>query len=152
LQPESEVALADNLIQNYLIDGSTSLAVLKKTLDAQSMRQKAHSQNIANAETPGYHPVKVDFENQLKSALESSKTGELGRNNAHHLQSGGAGSIQSLQPQIYLEEPSPDNPGVNGVDIDTEMAQMAETQIQYMAALELLKRRYAGLKSAIRGQ
>jgi flagellar basal-body rod protein FlgB len=142
----------DNLIQRYLIDQSTSLTTLKKTLDAQSARQKAHAQNIANAETPGYKRLAVDFEEQLKQVLNQAQTGALRQDDARHLQGDGAGSIAELKPTLRMEEPDPNSPGVNGVNIDLEMAEMAETQLRYLTALELLKRRYTGLKSAIHGQ
>ena len=34
-------------------------AVLMKTLDGLAMRAEANAQNIANAGTPGYRPIRV---------------------------------------------------------------------------------------------
>jgi flagellar basal-body rod protein FlgB len=144
--------MADNLVQQLLLDQSTSMTVLKKTLDAQATRQRAHAQNIANAETPGYRRVAVDFESELKSVLGNNNAGELARTDPRHMNTGGAGSLSDLQPKIRVEQPESDPSGVNGVNIDEEMAEMAETQIRYLTALELLKRRYTSLKTAIKGQ
>jgi flagellar basal-body rod protein FlgB len=144
--------MADNVVQSFLIDQSPTLTALKKTLDAEALRQKAYAQNIANAETPGYRRVVVDFEDQLKSALEGNQTDRLHRDDPRHFQKDGTGALQELRPKIREEEPPEDNSGVNGVDLEVEMAQMAETQIKYLAAAEMLKQRYAGLKTAIRGQ
>jgi len=144
--------MADNIVQRFLIDQSPTLTALKKTLDAEAMRQKAHAQNIANAETPGYRRIAVDFEEQLKTALEGSQADHLRRADPRHVQKDGAGALSELRPTIREEEPPADNSGVNGVDLEVEMAQMAETQIKYLAAAEMLKQRYAGLKTAIRGQ
>ena len=144
--------MADNLVQQLLLDQSTSMTVLKKTLDAQATRQRAHAQNIANAETPGYRRVAVDFESELKSVLGDNNVGEMARTDPRHMNTGGAGSLADLQPKIRIEQPESEQSGVNGVNIDEEMAEMAETQIRYLTALELLKRRYTGLKTAIKGQ
>jgi flagellar basal-body rod protein FlgB len=143
--------MANSIIQNYLIGKGSATAVLKKTLDAQATRQRAHAQNIANAETPDYKRVAVDFENLLKEATDQTGSGSLKRSDSRHLPTSGL-DMETLEPQIRQESPDPNGTGVNGVDIEQEMAEMAETQIRYMAALELLKRRYAGLKSVIRGQ
>lgn len=142
--------MSDNLVQQFLINQSTPTVVLKKTLDAQAARQRAHAQNIANAETPGYRRVAVDFEEQLKSVLNDGKQGALRKADPQHMGNSGS-ALAQINPEIREELPDPDSPGVNGVNIDLEMAEMAETQIRYLASLELLKRRYMGLKAAIRG-
>jgi len=144
--------MADNLVENFLVGQSASMTTLKKTLDAQALRQRAHAQNIANAETPGYRRVAVDFEGELKSVLDQGGIGDIRRTDERHMEVGGAGSLQTLQAKIRKEALDPNGTGVNGVNIDLEMAEMAETQLRYMTALELLKRRYMSLKSAIRGQ
>jgi len=144
--------MADNLVENFLIGQSTSTVTLKKTLDAQALRQRAHTQNIANAETPGYKRVAVDFEDQLKDILAGESSATLRTSDPRHLTTNGAGSVAELQATAHQEPLDPDATGINGVNIDQEMSQMAETQLRYMTALELLKRRYTNLKSAIKGQ
>jgi flagellar basal-body rod protein FlgB len=144
--------MADNLIENFLLNQSPSNAVLKKTLDANSVRQRAHAQNIANAETPGYRRIAVDFEDQLKQVLDDNVDG-MAQTDPRHLNGNGAHvELQSLQATTRREPLDPNSPGVNGVNIDLEMAEMAETQLRYLTSLELLKRRYAAVKSAIKGQ
>jgi flagellar basal-body rod protein FlgB len=144
--------MADNLVQNLLINNSDPMLTLKKALDATSTRQKAHAQNIANVETPGYKRVSVGFEDQLKDVLAGQSLGGLERNDPRQFTGAGANSLQALQPSVTEEEPDGTSPGINGVNIDQEMAEMAETQMRYLTSLELLKRRYMGLKMAIKGQ
>jgi flagellar basal-body rod protein FlgB len=141
-----------NYVSQLLVDQSAPTVTLKKALDAQAMRQRAHAQNIANAETPGYKRVAVDFEDQLKSVLSSDSPAQLKRTDERHMGTDGAEALQALQATTRVEEPDPNGSGINGVDIDMEMSQMAETQLRYLTSLELLKRRYTNLKSAIRGQ
>jgi flagellar basal-body rod protein FlgB len=144
--------MADNLVQNFLTGQSSGTETLKRVLDAQAMRQRAHAQNIANAETPGYQRVVVDFEQQLKSTLAQSGSEALRIEDARHMRGNGASAADEVRAQMHTEKIPADGSGINGVDIDAEMAEMAETQIRYLTSLELLKRRYANLKSAIRGQ
>ena len=144
--------MADNYVQDFLVKNVTATHALKKNLDAQAVRQRAHAQNIANAETPGYRRIAVDFEEYLQESVESRNSGSLARTDPRHLSGTSNSSLDDLKPVIREELPAPDSPGVNGVDIDLEMAEMAETQLRYLASIELLKRRYSGLKSAIKGQ
>ncbi len=144
--------MADNLIENVLLNQQPGTAALKKTLDATAMRQRAHAQNIANVETPGYQRMAVRFEEDLREVLKGD-AGTLLREDPRHMSvGGGASAIENLSPRPLREKPAADGPGINGVNVDLEMAEMAETQLRYLASLELLKRRYQGLKSAIRGQ
>lgn len=144
--------MADNYVQDFLVKNVTATNALKKNLDAQATRQRAHAQNIANAETPGYRRIAVDFEEYLQESVEGRGSGSLARTDSRHLSGAHSSSLDDLEPVVREELPPPDSPGVNGVDIDLEMAEMAETQLRYLASIELLKRRYSGLKSAIKGQ
>ncbi len=144
--------MADNTIQNFLINQSPATMTLKKTLDAQAARQRAHASNIANAETPGYQRVAVEFEDQLKEVLDQNNSASMRRDDPRHMNTNGTGSLEDLSYQTVREPLPEDGSGLNGVDIEREMTEMAETQIRYLASLELLKRRYTGLKSAIKGQ
>lgn len=141
--------MADNLIQSALINSAQGTLALKKGLDAWAARQRAHAQNIANAETPGYKRVVVDFESKLREALHTTEE-NIVRTHPRHFPSSSS-ELEDMRPQIRREPMDPDANGINGVDIDEEMAEMAETQLRYMTAVELLKRKYEGLKGAIRG-
>jgi flagellar basal-body rod protein FlgB len=52
--------------------------VISKSLDGHYARQKAIVSNISNAETPGYKARNVDFQTDLKNALERAKHPEDG--------------------------------------------------------------------------
>jgi flagellar basal-body rod protein FlgB len=142
--------MPDNLIQNFLVKDNPATMALKNALDAQAMRQRAHVQNIANAETPGYQRVKVEFENLLSEAA-SGNNSKLARSDDRHLTSDIADDIASTKHKVSRESIDPESDNLNGVNIDEEMAEMAETQLRYLTSIELLKRRYDGMKAAIKG-
>ncbi|MFH1010448.1 MAG: flagellar basal body rod protein FlgB [bacterium] len=141
--------MADNIIQENLIHAAPGTVALKKGLEAWSLRQKAHAQNIANAETPNYRRVVVDFETKLQEALRQFE-GPLALTDPDH-QSSETSDLENLRPTVRREDRDPNGNAAGGVDIDQEMAEMAETQLRYLAAVELLKRRYQSLKTVIRG-
>lgn len=141
--------MADNLIQNFLVNQNPTAVTLKAMLDAQATRQRAHSQNIANAETPGYQRVRVEFEELLQDRLNGADQ-KLAQADGRHVPP--TNDLEGLEAKVIREPVPEDITGINGVNIEEEMAEMAETQIRYLAALELLRRRFNGMKEAITGQ
>ena len=113
------------------------------------MRQKAIANNIANINTPGYQRIEVSFESELKKALNPQQL--LGaQTNAGHMPIGRP-TLDHLQPKAYRPN-DPVQPGqVNNVDIDMEMAKLAENQILFNAGVKLLTDRSSTIRSAITG-
>lgn len=99
---------------------TVTAAILMKGLDGLSMRAAANSQNIANAGTTGYRPVRVTFEAALARAARE-----------------GAEAISAVRPQF-----GPDplfQPG-DAMRLDLEMAEASSTAGRYGALVELLNR------------
>lgn len=134
-------------IKNHLF-GSTTRQLLYKSLDANTMRSRAISQNIANAMTPNYERVEVSFEDQVREAMKKQVDGT--RTHEDHLELGRQASLKRVEAFTYRPE-DPTNPGeLNNVDIDIENAKMAENQIQYNFNIQ-----FAGFNkymAAIKGQ
>lgn len=133
----------------------TKIPILSNALDAYTLRHKVISANIANIGTPGYRAKAVDFENTLNDQL--AKTSVNGRTtNAKHIElsSGGNGSaspvIVNAEPDHFSEEEM--RSGINDVDIDTEMAEMAKNQIRFKYVSKLLGESFRGIQKSIRGQ
>jgi flagellar basal-body rod protein FlgB len=119
---------------------------LATSLRLRQIRHNVTSSNIANAETPGFKAKKVDFENALASALDLDGLNRLETSNEKHFVTGGSSSPSA---EIY------DNPDVavsndgNTVDMEKEMAALAENSILYKSALQLINKKMAALKYAI---
>lgn len=114
------------------------------------MRLKAIANNIANVNTPGYKRIEVSFEAELQKALNPQVlTGA--RTDSQHMAIGRP-DLGSLKPKAYRPN-DPTLPGqVNNVDIDMEMAKLAENQILFQAAVKFSSERGAVLRSAISGR
>jgi len=128
----------------------TKIPLLHKGLDAYSKRQKSIADNIANVDTPGFRRSEVRFEEDLIKALD--KNGVKGyRTHKMHIPIGRL-PIEELKPEYVI----PDDPslasGLNNVNIDHEMAELAKNQIRYQGARQLIEGQFNTLKSAIRGE
>jgi flagellar basal-body rod protein FlgB len=137
------------VIEKILFSTKT-LEAQKRALDAYAERGRVHARNVANAETPGYRARQVRFEEDLQLALRTGSGGRLAATHEKHL---GAGTEL---PGGRLEYRNPTSTwtrnGVNDVEIDREMADIAANTMRYTVSADLVSRAYSGLRKAIRGR
>lgn len=128
-----------------------AMGVARGALTGLSRRQEALASNIANIDTPGYQRKQVDFESALLTMLESrAPRTQLSRTDARHLSSGGASGGGRPQPVTERLQVGGRNDG-NTVNIEEDMALLAETQIRFQALTQSIGRRLTTLRTVIRG-
>ncbi len=117
------------------------------------LRQTLLTNNIANADTPGYQREDVNFEATLRSALANA--GESGASGAGASGETGGGetaagneSLAQLQFQPEVQ-PGVGGPEGNGVSIDQESAQAAQNGLDYQAMTQVLGARDTILRAAM---
>lgn len=128
----------------------TKIPLLYKSMDAYALRQRSISNNIANVSTPGFKRTEVKFEEELLKALRRSATrGVL--THPKHLPVGKP-TIERLKPIPFFPKDDSLRSGLNNVDIDREMAELAKNQIRVAYASRLLRGNFNKLRSSIRGE
>lgn len=128
-----------------LFDKTTN--ALGTTLNMRLLKQNIINSNIANAETPGYHAKKIDFENALARAIDVDNLRGVSTSDGAHFSVGG-GSMQKLRPDIYENPEGAINNDGNTVDLEKEMSSLAENSIMYKAAMQLINKKLATLRYA----
>jgi flagellar basal-body rod protein FlgB len=129
-----------------LFDKTTQ--ALGSSINFRSLKQNTAASNIANAETPGYKAKKVDFEKALSRAIDINGLGKMSVDDPEHYPVNGS-SIIGVSADVY------ENPDVtvtndgNTVDLEREMAELAENTIMYKAAIQLINKKLAGLAYAV---
>jgi flagellar basal-body rod protein FlgB len=108
----------------------TTQLALETAMRGDSLRQTLISNNIANANTPGYQRETLDFQGALRAALAG----------------GQSPSEVALTPQSQPGSASPDG---NGVEIDQESALLAENGLEYEAVVQVMGTRNDILRSAM---
>ena len=125
------------------------LTLAHKSLDFRTQRQDLLSSNIANKDTPGYQAEDLVFENNLQKAIHADQPGPLQITNARHMDGNDTPPLQITEPQrIRSAAPFVDFNG-NTVDLDREMAKMAENQLMYNATTRVMSYQFRKLKTAI---
>ncbi len=104
-------------------------------------RSKVIQSNIANVDTPFYKPKDLVFETELNSALKLKKT------DPRH--------IDPSQPEEKVKEIElQDYSGYDGnrVNLDKELAKLAETAIMVKSLNEVIRKEIGKLKLSITGR
>jgi flagellar basal-body rod protein FlgB len=134
--------LIDRLLFSDKVPG-----MMKKSLNFMSTRQSLISANISNVDTPGFKASDIDFQAQLRSAIGSKGSLNLRTTSDKHF-GPSTSNIMNLKADPFEEGAAAKSNG-NNVDIDNEMAKMAENQILYNATVQLMMKRGSTVRSAV---
>jgi len=126
----------------------STVSVLAKALDLRAQNQQLIASNIANAETPGFAPSRLDFEAKLRAAIDVKSPSSGPRQERHFPLS--SSRIDDVRGDVITDRSADIGDG-NGVSLDDEMVQMAENQIYYQAATQMISKKFALLKYAAGG-
>ena len=137
------------MLEKILFD-KTGLPLLNRSLDAAMLRSRTISNNIANVTTPGYRRVEVSFEDELRQALDRTRLQGAKTDDQHFDM--GRKDLSGVNAEAYHPYDPTQPSGVNNVDIDTEMAKLAETQIQFNYAIKFEQGLFRKLNAAIQGK
>ncbi|MFD1360332.1 flagellar basal body rod protein FlgB [Lentibacillus salinarum] len=124
-----------------------SLQTLENSLGYASAKNHSISDNIANVDTPGYKAKDVEFKNVLQNELKSSL--EAKRTHSQHIPFNHFNTDQSYR--TVTRRNTMYNHNGNNVDVDKEMAELADNQIYYQALVDRINGKFSSLKTAIGG-
>lgn len=113
--------------------------ILAKVLDGTAARQRALTNNIANAETPGYRRRDVDFATQLREII--SRPG--------HDPQAILRAVDAVAVEMNEDATAPGKHDGNSVNIEREMVELAQNSLQYETSAQMLMMKIRGLKYAI---
>jgi flagellar basal-body rod protein FlgB len=114
-----------------LVDSTQQL--LEAAMRGSWQRETALTNNIANADTPGYQPQEVNFESELQGAIN--------------------GGVEPGEAQFQtVTHPEETGPNGTGVSVDQESAKLAENGLDSQALTQVMGVRNNILHSAIGAQ
>ncbi len=111
-----------------LVDSTQQL--LEAAMRGSWQRETALTNNVANADTPGYQPQEVNFESALQGAIN------------------GGESPTEVQFET-ITRPQEAGPNGTGVSVDQESAKLAENGLDYQALTQVVGARDTIMRSAI---
>ncbi|HEX5317690.1 MAG TPA: flagellar basal body rod protein FlgB [Stellaceae bacterium] len=132
------------------LDGT--LDFYRQALAVRGYRQEVLSADIANASTPGFKAVDVDFAEAMKNASAGGASPHmLLVNDARQMQAGGGGAIAAAARAVKYQSGTEVSLDGNSVDLDHEKTAAAENAVDYEAVATFTSQTLKMLSVAING-
>jgi len=112
----------------------TTQAALEGAIAGTTQRHQALASNLANANTPGYQRVDVDFHSTLAAALGSGNATQNLEHASFSTETDGTGALRA---------------DGSSVDVDAESAKLAANALEHQAAVTIAATRISILKTAM---
>ena len=116
--------------------------ILQRAAELRSDRMQLLAGNVANIDTPGYLPVDLDFQKELRRYLAGSP---VVRTDERHLPP----PPTDVQPEVFSDPQI--QPGLDGnaVSLERQVAKIGENRMLYEATLQALRKKLALLRYAV---
>jgi flagellar basal-body rod protein FlgB len=123
-----------------------SFQSLEQALTTSTLKQRVHSANIANVDTPNYKTRQVSFQESLNDALTKQSISSYKTNSKHF-----SFSNETTQntPNLKVNNTTAYKPNGNNVDMDLEMAELAKNQLWFNALTERVNGKFNTLRTVI---
>jgi flagellar basal-body rod protein FlgB len=132
------------------ISFDSALGIHESATLLRARRAEVLSNNIANADTPGFKARDLDFARLLKGEQAVASGLAVQTTQAGHQQL--ASDASSLAADLMFRIPTQPSVDDNTVEVQEEMARYTENAIDYQASFDFLNRKFKGLSKAIRGE
>ncbi len=129
---------------------SAGIEAASRSLDFVSLSTIFTTENIANADTPGYKSKELKFEDAMAKALESgskkpSTALAMATTNPGHFP---LNDLSRVQPHVIMNRSAGGIDG-NNVDMDKEITRLGTLDVKYSAYTSIAGGELAKLKRAI---
>src|SRR6056297_1779388 len=107
--------------------------ILCRTMDASMLRHQVSANNIANADTPNFKRSTVNFESELKRALDSEKEEKPKAYLTHpkHIPFDKTQNYRDVRPRRVLDYLSQSDKDGNNVNLEEESMLLLQNQLRY---------------------
>jgi len=127
-----------------------TMASLERSLNLRSLNQKLIVSNIANMDTPNFKAFKMMVGAEMNDNAAEGPKLQMTRTQIGHV--GLSASATDLGHVERVEENALSLRGDgNTVELDTEMANLAENNLMYNTATRIIANKFKALKDAIKG-
>jgi flagellar basal-body rod protein FlgB len=110
-----------------------NMELLHRTMDVSLYRRSVIADNLANADTPNFKRSVVNFESELKRALdsESGRGMEAAMTSDKHISFNKTQDWKDVKPRKVLDYLTQSDNNGNNVDAEEEMMMAMQNQLQY---------------------
>ena len=128
------------------------LDILHRTMDVAVFRRAVIADNLANADTPNFKRSVINFESQLKRALDSENVGTVSQAVTHerHIPFRRTMDYRDVGPRRILDYLSTADNNGNNVDAETEAMAAMQNQLTYDLLTRVVSNQFAQVNLVLR--
>jgi len=133
---------------------SKTIDLLHRGMSTASLREDVIANNLANADVPNFKRTDVNFESELKRALDSEKQKpvlELRLTNSAHIPNWMPMNYQDVKPRRVLDYLSQTDNNGNNVDAEEEFNLLLKNQLRYILLAQMATFEFGQVSLVLRG-
>jgi flagellar basal-body rod protein FlgB len=137
----------------FMNNFTKTVDLLHRAMDAGAVRRQVIANNIANANVPNFKRSIVNFESELKRALETEQQRpalELAMTNPRHIPNWKERDYRDVQIRRVLDYASTYNNNGNNVDPEQEFMASVENQMSYSLFAQAAAFEFSQVNQALR--
>ncbi|MBN2509638.1 MAG: flagellar basal body rod protein FlgB [Spirochaetales bacterium] len=129
-----------------------TLDLLHRNMDVTMLRRSVIANNLANADTPNFKRSTINFESELKKALDSEEKGrfEAALTNEKHIAFDRSIDYRTVKPKKILDYLTTSDNNGNNVDIEEEMMLELENQMRYEIMVRSVANQFTQISTVLR--
>ena len=131
-----------------------AIDLLHREMDVTSLRYQVTANNLANSEVPNFKRSTVNFESELKRAIDSEKDAKnafkLTTTDSRHIQVNVPYDYRDVEPRRVLDYTSTAKANGNNVDAETEANNILQIQMQYRMLSQLTSFEFDQVNTAMK--
>lgn len=128
--------------------------LLHRAMDVSSLRYQVTANNLSNSDVPNFKRSDVNFESELKKALDSEKNAKgafkLDQTNEKHIGSNDYIDYRTIEPRRVLDYTTTAQANGNNVDPEQEAMDLLKVQLNYTLLTQLQSFEFAQVKSVLK--
>ena len=131
-----------------------SIDLLQREMDVTSLRYQVSANNLANSEVPNFKRSVVNFESELKRAIDSEEIAKnsfkLTTTNDRHIQINTPYDYHQVEPRRVVDYTTQAKANGNNVDAETEANNILQIQMQYRLLTQLTSFEFEQVNTAMK--
>ena len=128
--------------------------LLHRALDVNTLRYGVSANNLANSGVPDFKRSSVNFETELKRALDSEKDAkgqfQLSVSDDRHIKSEGVIDYRTIEPRRVLDYTTTAKANGNNVDPEQEAMDLLRIQLNYQMLTQLESFEFSQAQSVLK--
>lgn len=131
-----------------------SIDLLQREMDVTSLRYQVSANNLANCEVPNFKRSVVNFESELKRAIDSEEIAKnsfkLTTTDDRHIQINTPYDYHQVEPRRVVDYTTQAKANGNNVDAETEANNILQIQMQYRLLTQLTSFEFEQVNTAMK--